>query len=127
AVGVESLHGRHRGFLEWPERGLSAHGRSRAVADAAGRRGNRMAARPAAIAQGAARMKTRDGFTLLELLVSMAVIAVLSVLMLSALAKIRSIGQSAFCANSLRQLGVVTQLDLSDHDRRMFPYSQAVE
>src|SRR5438105_1654063 len=72
-------------------------------------------------------MKTRAGFTLLELLVSMAVIAVLSVLMLSALAKMRSIGQSAFCANSLRQLGVATQLYLSEHDRRMFPYSQAVK
>ncbi|HYR59162.1 MAG TPA: type II secretion system protein [Chthoniobacteraceae bacterium] len=72
-------------------------------------------------------MKTRAGFTLLELLVSTAVIAILAVLMLSALAKMRGIGQSAHCANSLRQLGVATQLYLGEHDRRMFAYSQAVK
>jgi prepilin-type N-terminal cleavage/methylation domain-containing protein/prepilin-type processing-associated H-X9-DG protein len=69
----------------------------------------------------------RRAFTLLELLVSMAIVAVLAVLLLAALARMRSIGQSAHCANSLRQLGVATQLYLTDNDRRFFSYSKVVK
>lgn len=72
-------------------------------------------------------MKRARAFTLLELLVATSVIALLAALLLSALAKMRSIGQSAHCANSLRQLGVATQLYLGEHDRRFFAFSQPVK
>ncbi len=66
----------------------------------------------------------RAAFTLLELLVSMAIIAALTALSLAGIGQVKSMIQSAYCANSLRQLGTATALYLSDHQHVCFNYSQ---
>ncbi len=78
-----------------------------------------------AITGGAGRMKKR-GFTLLELLVVLGIIAVLAALIFSSVEKMRKLAQGASCANSLRQLGVATSLYLSDNNRVFFSYSKTV-
>ncbi len=67
-------------------------------------------------------MKTRRGFTLVELVVVISIIGILAALLLSALGKMRSLAQGAHCANSLRQLGAATALYLNDNDRTFFSY-----
>lgn len=69
-------------------------------------------------------MNTPRGFTLLEMLVTLSVIALLAVLSLAGLGRMRSVAQAAQCANSLRQLGAATHLYLADHEQRFFPYVQ---
>ena len=69
-------------------------------------------------------MKTRRAFTLLELLVTLSVIALLVAVLLAGLGRIRSVAQQAHCANSLRQLGAATHLYLADHEQRFFAYVQ---
>ena len=69
-------------------------------------------------------MKAPRAFTLIELLVTISIIAILSALSLAALGQMRSVGQKAFCAHSLQQLGAATQMYLADHDQLFFAYSQ---
>lgn len=69
-------------------------------------------------------MNSRNGFTLIELLVSISVIAILAALSLAAMSRMRALGQKAYCANSLRQLGAATQAYLAEHEQRFFYYSQ---
>jgi prepilin-type N-terminal cleavage/methylation domain-containing protein/prepilin-type processing-associated H-X9-DG protein len=57
------------------------------------------------------------GFTLLELLVVMAVILVLAALLLPALQRARARGQTAACINNLRQLGLAAASYSSDAGR----------
>jgi prepilin-type processing-associated H-X9-DG protein/prepilin-type N-terminal cleavage/methylation domain-containing protein len=70
------------------------------------------------------RSKCR-AFTLAELLISIAIIATLLSLSMAGLGQVRPIVQSAYCANSLRQLSVATSLYLADHRHTMFAYSAA--
>lgn len=69
-------------------------------------------------------MKTPRGFTLLEMLVTLSVIALLAVLILAGVGRMRAVAQKAHCANSLRQLGAATHLYLADHERRFFAYTR---
>jgi prepilin-type processing-associated H-X9-DG protein/prepilin-type N-terminal cleavage/methylation domain-containing protein len=62
------------------------------------------------------------GFTLVELVVTVAVIAVLLTLTLQGVGQVRTAAQGAYCANSLRQLGAATALYLGDHHNKMFAY-----
>jgi prepilin-type processing-associated H-X9-DG protein/prepilin-type N-terminal cleavage/methylation domain-containing protein len=66
------------------------------------------------------------GFTLIELLVSITIVAILATLSIEGLGQMRSIAQGAYCANSLRQLGIATSLYLSEHQQKMFAYCQVL-
>jgi len=67
---------------------------------------------------------TWRGFTLLELLVCVGIVAVLAVLSIAGIGQVKPVVESAYCANSLRQLGAATNLYLTDHSHRFFAYSQ---
>ncbi len=71
------------------------------------------------------RLDAACAFTLIELLVVVSIIAVMAGLLMPSLGRMRSVAQSAHCANSLRQLSVATRLYLNDHDNRLFSYSLA--
>ena len=59
------------------------------------------------------------GFTLLELLITAAIIALLAALLLPALAKAKTKGQSISCLNNLKQLGLGIQMYAAENDGRL--------
>jgi prepilin-type N-terminal cleavage/methylation domain-containing protein/prepilin-type processing-associated H-X9-DG protein len=61
-------------------------------------------------------------FTLVELLVVVAVIGVLAALLLPALAGGRQAGQRIKCVSNLRQLGLAAQMYFDEHEGATFPY-----
>lgn len=61
----------------------------------------------------------QQAFTLVELLVVLAIIALLAALLLPAVARAREKGRSAACLSNLRQIGVALQLYVQDNDNRM--------
>lgn len=61
----------------------------------------------------------RDRFTLVEMLVVIAIIAVLSSLLLPALGKAREAGKKILCGNNLRQIGQGLALYVSDNGNWM--------
>jgi prepilin-type N-terminal cleavage/methylation domain-containing protein len=72
-----------------------------------------------------ARTGGRSGFSLLELLVSIAVIALLLSMLLPLLSRAREAGYRAVCANNLRQLNIGWQGYLQDH-KDTFPVASAL-
>ena len=66
-------------------------------------------------------LRFRGAFTLVELLVVIAVLAVLMALMLPTLASAREKGWRATCLSNLRQMGIATQAYASDNDGKI-PY-----
>lgn len=67
-------------------------------------------------------MKTRppqSGFTLLELLAGIAILAVLSALLLPAVGKIRNSTDRTKCVSNLRTLGIAINLYATDNDDRL--------
>jgi prepilin-type N-terminal cleavage/methylation domain-containing protein/prepilin-type processing-associated H-X9-DG protein len=59
------------------------------------------------------------GFTLIELAVVVAVIAILAALLLPVLARAKEQGRATACLSNLRQLGIGLQLYVQDHDNRL--------
>lgn len=69
----------------------------------------------------------RNGFTLIELMVVVAVIGILASLLLPTLAQTRLRGQSAQAVNNLRQLGLAWLLYADDHSGRLPPNRAGTE
>ena len=68
------------------------------------------------------RCRCQAGFTLVELLVSVAVIGILASLLLPVLVRAREKTRSVFCLNNTRQLNLVWMLYADDHNGRL-PYN----
>jgi len=62
------------------------------------------------------RISAKKAFTLIEVLVTMAIIAVLAVFLLPVLGRARESGRRVLCLNNLRQIGVAFYLYLDDND-----------
>ena len=71
--------------------------------------------------------KKRDGFTLLELLVVIAVIALLASMLLPALHGAREFARKAKCMSNLKQLGYLITMYADDYDDYIFPSSVTAE
>ena len=70
----------------------------------------------------AARHRRRCGFTLVELLVVIGIIAVLIGILLPALRRARQAAQSAQCLSNIRQLNTALVAYTQDNRNRVFPY-----
>ncbi|MCL4195717.1 MAG: DUF1559 domain-containing protein [Thermoguttaceae bacterium] len=65
------------------------------------------------------RPRSRDGFTLVELLVVLAIVVLLAALLLPALARAKTAANRTHCENNLRQLGIALSLYVTDYE--VFP------
>ena len=71
------------------------------------------------------RKRHRRGFTLVELLVVIAVIAILLALLMPALSRGTSVAQRMKCVSNLRQLGIAAQMYWGDNDGNAFRWRGA--
>jgi prepilin-type N-terminal cleavage/methylation domain-containing protein/prepilin-type processing-associated H-X9-DG protein len=67
----------------------------------------------------------KRGFSLIELLMTLAIVALLASLIAPALSRAKDQARQAACLNNLRQLGIAAQLYWDDHEGRAFPYRGA--
>lgn len=63
----------------------------------------------------------RRGFSLVELLVVVAIIAILASMLLTSLSRAKETARRIKCTNNLRQLAITWQLYMDDHEDRLVP------
>ena len=66
-------------------------------------------------------LTTRRGFTLVELLIVVGILAVLAAMLLPALARAREAGRRAVCASNLKQMGTIFKIYTSESRGGKFP------
>ena len=71
--------------------------------------------------------RRRKGFTLVELLVVIGIIALLIAILLPALGKARKQARSVQCLSNLRQMGIAFQSYISANKNKSFPYRSTYE
>src|SRR5208337_3424403 len=96
--------------------GLLARGPATVVIDGAG------LSMPAASDRRPAGNSASRAFTLLELLVVIAVISILTALLLPVLSKAKAHARSASCTNHLRQMGMALKMYVDENNSR-YPYA----
>jgi len=80
---------------------------------------------PASHAARRAPERSKGGFSLIELLMVIAIISILAALLLPALTRAKTIAQRAGCASNLRQLGLATELYWDDNAGNCFKWIYA--
>ena len=63
----------------------------------------------------------RRGFTLVELLIVVAIIAILAAIILAVFPRVRAMSRTAACASNVKQLVAAARMYADDHDRRLVP------
>jgi prepilin-type N-terminal cleavage/methylation domain-containing protein/prepilin-type processing-associated H-X9-DG protein len=69
--------------------------------------------------------RTRQGFTLVELLVVMAIIAILAAILFPVFAQAREAARKTMCLSNMRQIGMGMQMYVQDYDE-MYPFAQGL-
>lgn len=68
------------------------------------------------------RKSNQEGFTLIEMLISVAVVAILASLIIGSVSKIKQSAQRSACAGNLRQIGAAAQQYAADNNGN-FPFT----
>jgi prepilin-type N-terminal cleavage/methylation domain-containing protein/prepilin-type processing-associated H-X9-DG protein len=66
-------------------------------------------------------MPNRSAFTLVEMLVVMAIILILTAILFPVMVSAKKAANTAVCLSNMRQIGIAAQLYLGDHDDQYFP------
>ncbi len=71
--------------------------------------------------------RLRDGFSLIELLLVVSIVAVLSAMLLSGINQVREAARSVACLGSLRQIGLAAQTYSTDNRGQIVPFMDLVK